>query len=212
MRAADPRDNRNGPYFMSRNDESAKQVSLPALFLVFLKLGLFTIGGGMAMVPQMQQLFAEEYKMLSQEEVIDCIAVSQSLPGVLAINMATFIGRRVRGVRGAVCAAVGVVIPSFVIICLAVLVLDQIGEMKAVQGAFTGVKAAVCGLILVTAFRLGKQILKSPFEWVMMAAALLAAGVFGVNVVWVILGAAVLGIIYTVIAGERRSGGKGASK
>ena len=60
--------------------------------------------------------------------------------------------------------------------------------------------------------RLGKQILKSPFEWVMMAAALLAAGVFGVNVVWVILGAAVLGIIYTVIAGERRGGGKGASK
>ena len=186
---------------MAKKDGDEKQVTLLYLFLVFLKLGLFTIGGGMAMVPQMQQLFAEQYKLLSEEEVIDCIAVSQSLPGVLAINMATFIGRRLRGKRGALCATAGVVIPSFVIICLAVLVLDQIQDSRIVQGAFTGVKAAVCGLILVTAVKLGKQILKGPFEWILMIAAFFAAGVFGISVIWVILGAILCGIIYAAVRG-----------
>ena len=175
---------------------------LAELFLAFLKLGLFTIGGGLAMIPQMQQLAVEDHHWMTDEEVVDCIAVSQSLPGVIAINMATYIGRKLYGLRGAVCATIGVVLPSFVIITLAVLVLGAIGENPWLAGAFLGVKAAICGLILVSAIRLGRQILRTPFQWVLMLGSLAAIGFAGINAVWVILAAALLGIIY----GSVRSG------
>lgn len=177
--------------------------SLGGLFLAFLKMGLFTIGGGMAMIPQMQQLAVEEHHWLTEGEVVDCIAVSQSLPGVIAINLATFIGRRVCGLAGAIAATVGVVLPSFVIIILAVLVLDQIEDNPWLNGAFVGVKAAVCGLILVTAVRLGKQVLRSVFGWILMICSLIAVGVLGISAVWVILGAAILGIAYTLIRSRK---------
>ena len=170
---------------------------LAGLFLAFFKLGLFTIGGGYAMIPQMQQIAVEEHHWLTEEEVVDCIAISQSLPGIIAINMATYIGRKLHGFRGAVAATIGVVLPSFIIISLAVLVLGTIGDNPWVAGAFTGVKAAICGLILVSAVRLGRQVLRTPFQWVLMIAALAAIGFFGINAVWVILAAAILGIIYT---------------
>ena len=76
---------------------SVKELAI--LFLAFLKLGLFTIGGGLAMIPQMQQLAVEDHHWMTDEEVVDCIAVSQSLPGVIAINMATYIGRKLYGLR-----------------------------------------------------------------------------------------------------------------
>ena len=174
---------------------SGRLRELAELFWAFVKLGLFTIGGGLAMIPQMQQLAVEDHHWLTEEEVVDCIAVSQSLPGVIAINMATYIGRKLYGIRGAVTATTGVILPSFLIIILAVLVLDTIGDNPWVAGAFLGVKAAICGLILVSAIRLGKQILRTPFQWILMLGAFAAIGVFGINAVWVILAAAVLGII-----------------
>ncbi len=177
-----------------RTDNGARK--LAELFLAFLKLGLFTIGGGYAMIPQMQQVATEDHHWLTEEEVVDCIAVSQSLPGIIAINMATYIGRKLYGVKGAVVATIGVVLPSFVIISLAVLILDTVGENPWVAGAFLGVKAAVCGLILISAVRLGKQVLRTPFQWTLMIGAFLAIGIFGINAVWVIAGAAILGIVY----------------
>ena len=192
---------KHGETCQNRNG-SSKVRDYASLFWAFLKLGLFTIGGGLAMIPQMQQIAVEEHHWLTEEEVVDCIAISQSLPGIIAINMATYIGRKLYGVRGAALATTGVVLPSFVIIILAVLVLGAIGENPWVSGAFLGVKAAVCGLILVSAIRLGKQILRTPFQWGMMIAAFAAIGIFGVNAVWVILAAAVLGIIYISVRGD----------
>ena len=186
-----------------KGNRKADMRTLGSLFLAFLKLGVFTIGGGMAMIPQMQQLAAEDHRWLTQEEVVDCIAVSQSLPGVIAINMATYIGRRVCGFAGAV---------ADVIIILAVLVLGQIGDDPWASGAFLGVKAAICGLILVTAFRLGRQTLHSVFGWILMICSLASIGVFGISAVWVILGAAVLGIAYSLIREKIKGGGKGASE
>lgn len=178
------------------------------LFWEFLKLGLFTIGGGMAMIPQMQRLASEDNRWLSREEVVDCIALSQSLPGIIAINMATYIGRRICGIRGAVAATTGVVLPSFVIILAAVLALGQIGDNPWLAGAFLGVKAAVCGLILVTAVRLGRQILRSPFHWVLMIGSLIAIGFLGINAVWVVLAGALAGIIRCLIVTREEKPGQ----
>ena len=178
------------------------------LFWEFFKIGIFTIGGGMAMIPQIQRVVVEDKGWLTDEEMIDCIAVSQSMPGVIAINSATYIGRRINGFTGAAAATAGVILPSFVIIILVVSFLGMIGENRYVQGAFTGIKAAVCGLILISAVKLGKQILKGPFEWILAIAALVAIGVFGVTAVWVVLAGAVIGVLYHAFWLRRRSGEK----
>lgn len=169
------------------------------LYWEFLKIGLFTIGGGMAMIPQLQQVAVNDKKWLSEEEMIDCIAISQALPGIIAINCATFVGMKQKGVLGAVAATLGVVTPSLVIIILAVTVLDSIGHNSYIQGAFTGVKAAVCGLILVTVVKLGRQILKTWFSWVLAVLSFVVIIVLGVNAIWAILAGAVLGVVYNAV-------------
>ena len=181
--------------------EAKKRRSHPylSLFWEFFKIGLFTIGGGMAMIPQIQQVVVKDKKWLSEEEMVDCIAVSQALPGIIAINSATYIGKRTRGFRGALAATLGVILPSFMTIILVVSLLGAVGGNSYVQGAFTGIKAAVCGLILVTAVRLGKQILTGAFQWILAAGSFVVIGVFGITAIWAILAGAVLGIVYNTI-------------
>ena len=151
------------------------------------------------MIPQMQQIAVEDKKWLTSEDMLDCVAISQSLPGVVAVNAATFIGNKKAGTPGAIAATVGVILPAIIAIVLAVLFLDYIGNNPFVEGAFTGVKAAVCGLIVVTMIRMGKEILASPFHWVLMVAAFAAVGVFNISVVWVVLAGIVIGIAYSLI-------------
>lgn len=177
-----------------------------SLFWEFLKIGLFTIGGGLAMIPQLQHVVVNEKHWLEDEEMLDCIAVSQALPGIVAINMATYVGMKLRGIRGAVAATVGVVMPSLVIIMLVVTVLEGINDNRYVQGAFTGIKAAVCGLILVTVVRTGKKILSSWFAWVLAAGSFIVIIGFGVNAVWAILAGAAFGIIYNAVRAGKSSG------
>ena len=97
-----------------------------SLFWEFFKVGMFTIGGGMAMIPQIQQVVVEDRKWLTEEEMIDCIAISQSMPGVIAINSATYIGSRISGIKGALSATLGAVMPSFMIIIAVVMFLGAI--------------------------------------------------------------------------------------
>lgn len=168
-----------------------------SLYWEFFKIGMFTVGGGAAMIPQIQQVAVKDKGWMIEEEMLDCIAVCQAMPGVIAINSGTYIGRKIGGIRGSIAATTGVITPSFIIIVLAVTVLGAIGENQHVVGAFTGVKAAVCGLILVTGVRLGKQSLKSAFQWVLAVAAFVVIGIVGVNAIWALIAGAVLGIVYS---------------
>lgn len=184
----------------SENREKTNSIKKYAiLFWEFFKVGIFTIGGGIAMIPQIQQVVVEDKKWISEEDMLDCIAVAQSLPGVVAINSATYIGNRMYGVKGALAATLGVVAPSFIIIIVVVSFLGAIGENSYILGAFTGIKAAVCGLIMVTAVKLAKQSLTNVFQWILAAAAFVAIAAFGVTAVWAVLGGAVLGIIYNSV-------------
>ena len=113
----------------SENREKTNSIKKYAiLFWEFFKVGIFTIGGGIAMIPQIQQVVVEDKKWISEEDMLDCIAVAQSLPGVVAINSATYIGNRMYGVKGALAATLGVVAPSFIIIIVVVSFLGAIGE------------------------------------------------------------------------------------
>ena len=157
------------------------------------------------MIPQIQQVVVKDKGWLSEEEMVDCIAVSQSMPGVIAINSATYIGRKTNGFSGAAAATTGVIAPSFLIIILIVSFLGMVGENHYIQGAFVGIKAAVCGLILISAVKLGKQILKGPLQWILAVAAFLAIGVFGITAVWAVLAGAVVGILYNTLWLERKN-------
>ena len=116
------------------------------LFLTFLKIGAFTFGGGYAMLPLIQSE-VERHGWLTRAEVVDFIAVSESTPGPLAINMATFVGIRTGGVLGAVCATLGVVLPSFVIILIVAKFYEKFRKSRAVDGVMYGLRPAVIGLI-----------------------------------------------------------------
>ena len=159
------------------------------------------------MIPQIQHVATVEKGWLDDEEMLDCIALGQSLPGVIAINIATYVGYKERGIAGALAATFGVVLPAFVSILILVAVLSVIGDNKFVAGAFMGIKAAVCGLLIVTSIKLllqmcrsgsGKPVRKSRvvFTVIMALASLLAVGFFGVTAIAVILAGIVIGIVY----------------
>ena len=184
----------------SRKKAAKEHISL---FWEFFKIGLFTIGGGMAMLPLIQKVAVEDKKWMEEEDMIDCLAVSQAMPGVIAINSATYIGKRQHGLTGSLAATIGVVTPSFLIIIAVVTLLGTIGHNSYINGAFTGIKAAVCGLVIVSACKLGIQILKGPFQWVLAILAFFAIAVFEVTALWAILGGAVAGIVLLMIRGKR---------
>ncbi|MFA5283236.1 MAG: chromate transporter [Bacilli bacterium] len=122
------------------------------LFLTFFKIGLFTFGGGYAMIPLIQQEVTDKKKWMRAEEVADIIAISEATPGPLSINAATYVGYRVAGVLGTIFATIGLVIPSFVIIFIISLFLDQFMQIEIINHAFMGIKAAVALLVIMGSF------------------------------------------------------------
>lgn len=176
--------------------ENSKTPSLFALFWMFLKIGLFTIGGGLVMIPLISRKVVEEKKWITEEEMLDCIALGQSLPGVIAINSAAYVGYKKRGVKGGIMATLGVTVPSLVIIIALANVINAVNDNHFVQGAMVGIKACVVGLVICVAYDLGKKTLKNAFQWVMAVAAFICVAIFNVNAIIVIICAALAGIIY----------------
>ena len=119
------------------------------LFLTFLKIGAFTFGGGYAMIPIIQKEIVEKRKWITDDDILEIIAIAESTPGPIAINSATFVGYRVAGFFGAFFSTLGVVLPSFVIILLISFVLREFQHIKAVQYAFNGIRAGVLALLFV---------------------------------------------------------------
>jgi chromate transporter len=144
---------------------------------------------------------------MSEEEAVDCMAVGQSLPGVIAINMATYIGRQKKGLPGALCATAGVILPSFIIIILIVELLQGIGDNSYVTGALTGIKAAATGLIGYSAYKIGRKVLTGPFAWCLAVGAFVAIVWLGISAVWVVLAGILIGLVSTGICRTGRDGG-----
>ena len=177
------------------------------LFWEFFKLGLFTIGGGMVMLPLMQKLVVEKKGWMSEEEAVDCIAICQSLPGVIAINMATYIGRQKKGFLGAICATTGVILPSFMIIILIIELLTCVGDVPWIQGAMKGIKAAAVGLIAYTAYTVGKKVLTGVLPWIFAIGAFVAIIWLNVSAVWTVIAGIVLGLLITCCPLGKKGGG-----
>lgn len=152
-----------------------KPKDLALLFATFFKIGLFTFGGGYAMISLLEHEFVEKRKSIEKDEMIDMLAISESTPGPLAINLATYLGYKSLGFWGSLVATVGVVVPSFVIIFLISLFLDNLLEYEVAQHAFMGINCAVGVLIVLSGFSLLKSMKKDVFTVTMFLLSFVAA-------------------------------------
>ena len=170
------------------------------LFLTFMKIGVVTFGGGYAMIPIIENEITVKKEWISGDDLIEVVAISESTPGPIAICAATFIGYKVAGVFGAFCSTVGAVLPSFVIIYLISLFLRQFEEIKVIQYAFFGIRAGVLALLVKAVISMFKKSPKNIVAYLIMALSFAAIVIFSANVIFVILGAAIVGLCAAFIA------------
>ncbi|MBQ0083610.1 MAG: chromate transporter [Clostridiales bacterium] len=174
-----------------------------ALFWTFFKIGAFTFGGGYAMIPLISREVAENKKWITDEDILEIVAIAESTPGPIAINAATFVGFRVAGFFGAAAATFGVVLPSFLIISVISLLLKEFENLKAVKYAFFGIRAGVLALLFKALYSMYKKCPKSITSYIIMAASFLAAAIFKIGVLYVIIGCAVIGLISSCVLGRK---------
>lgn len=173
-----------------------------ALFLTFFKIGAFTFGGGYAMIPLIQKEAVEKKAWVSDEDILNVVAIAESTPGPIAINTATFIGYKVCGVFGAFCATLGVVLPSFIIISLIARLLGRFQTYKAVQYAFYGIRAGVLALVIKALISMYKKMPKNGLSYALAALSFIAAAFLGMNVLLIIIACALLGLFISLTRGQ----------
>jgi len=175
------------------------------LFLTFLKIGAFTFGGGYAMIPLIQREAVEQKKWVTDEDILEIIAIAESTPGPIAINAATFVGHKAAGFAGAFWATFGVVLPSFLIITLITYVLQEFRDLRIVRYAFYGIRAGVLALILKALWNMYKKSPKSKVSYGVMALAFVLVAVLKVNVMLAIVLCAVIGLAASLMADRRQA-------
>lgn len=183
---------------------NGKIKTLWSLFCTFFRIGAFTFGGGYAMIPLIQKEAVEKKGWVTDDDILEIIAIAESTPGPVAINSATFVGYRTCGVLGALCATFGVVLPSFVIILAISYVLKEFQELPVVQYAFNGIRVGVLALLFKALWSMYKKSPKGWVAYVVMAGAFVLTAFFKVSIFLVLVGCAVFGLV-TSYAMERRT-------
>lgn len=171
-------------------------IKLRNLFGSFFKIGLFTFGGGAAMLPLLRAEVVEKKQWASDEELLDYYSIGQCTPGIIAINTATFIGYKLRGIRGAIVTTLGMVMPSLIIITLIAAVLQKFMHNQYVAEAFAGIRVVVAALILEAVVGLWKKGVRDKFSLVIFILSFWLLVIFNLSPVLIVLGASVLGMLY----------------
>ena len=169
------------------------------LFLEFFKIGLFTFGGGLSMIPLIQKTVVEKNKWITDEEMVDMIAISESTPGPIAVNCATFIGYKVGKIWGGILATLGVVLPSFIIICIISIFYDKFIQVEVIKWAFLGIKAGVAALILNAGIKIFKKSEHNLFSIAIMLLAIEIALFTSIHTVFVIIFGLVVGVVFYIL-------------
>lgn len=188
--------------------------SLFKLFLTFFKIGLFTFGGGYAMIANIKEEVIEKNKWLDEEELLQIIAIAESTPGPIAINIATFVGYKQKGFFGSVFSTLGVVLPSFIIILLISLVLDAFMANVYVQYAFMGIKCAVAFLILKAGINMFKKIEKRPLPLIVFSLVFILEIVFELlsinfsSIYFILIGGFIGLFVYSLLKMNKKEGKK----
>ncbi|MCR1899565.1 chromate transporter [Irregularibacter muris] len=175
--------------------KESKRRLLIEIFMSFFKVGLFTFGGGFAMIPLIEKEMIDKKAWVEEEEIIDIFALSQSVPGSIAINSSTSIGYKIAGTYGAVVATIGVVLPSFMIITIIAAFLSNFQDNAIVQAAFMGVRSAVVGLVLMAAIKIGKTSIKDALAALITILTVILILAINLNVIFAIIGGGLVGWI-----------------
>ena len=178
--------------------------SLWQIFLVFAKIGSFTIGGGYAMIPLISDEIIKR-KWIPEEDLPDIIALAQSAPGVLAVNMAIFTGYKIRGVKGSIAATLGSVLPSFLIILLIAMLFAGYKDNPVVIKIFKGIRPVVVSLILVPMIKMARKGNKTWWAWAISALTLIMVAFLNFSPIYILLVVIVMATLYHLYK-ERRTG------
>lgn len=170
-----------------------------SLFTTFFKIGAFTFGGGYAMIPLIQKEVVENKKWVTDQDILDIIAIAESTPGPISVNTATFIGYKLFGIFGAFIATFGLVLPSFLIILTISLFLKEFQNVEIVQLAFKGIRAGILALILKALFTMYKQCPKSALSYTLIAFSFLSTSFLNLSPLVAIIFCAISGILHSFI-------------
>jgi chromate transporter len=190
-------------YGSSRLKRISRTTTLGGIFLSFLKIGLTGFGGGLAVIGQMRTMVVRERRWFTDHEFAEAFALAQSLPGTSSGNVATYIGQRLRGWRGAVVAISAFILPSMVMMIGLAILYRHFRSVPHTDKLFHGLNAAVVAFILVTAWRIGRNSLSKKWQWWVGSASCLAAVIFNATTIEIVLAAGLIGI-YVDSFGERR--------
>ncbi len=179
---------------------------LTRIFFVMLRIGAFTFGGGYAMIPQMSRDFVDKQGWVTKEEIVDLVAVAQSLPGILAVNASIMVGYRVAGRWGAVVACIGSILPSFVLLALLTPLYHVVIDNRFVLGAMKALRAAVAGLLLATVFRLFPATVARLRDVILFLVALALMFIFpALNLIFLLLGGIFVSFVWQALTRRRDS-------
>lgn len=185
----------NGREIIWKAGKAVKQ--LLELYLTFFRIGAVTFGGGYAMLPILQREVVEKKNWATDEELVDYFAIGQCTPGIIAVNTATFIGRKIRGISGGVIATLGMVSPSVVIISVIAALINNFADIGWVQDALGGIRVCVCVFILNAVVKLYKSAVKDKVTLGLYLVLFGAAVFFSFSPVYSVLVAGVLGVVFT---------------
>ena len=166
------------------------------LFRAFFTIGALTFGGGYAMLPMLEREIVNKHKWATSEELLNYFAIGQCTPGIIAVNTATFVGYKIKGVIGGIVATLGVVAPSMVIITIIAMVLENFMDIGWVQNAFAGIRVAVCALITVSVVKLFKSNVKQHWHIALAIIAFVVVALLKLSPVYVVVASAVLSFIF----------------
>lgn len=175
------------------------------LFLTFFKIGAFTFGGGYAMIALIEEEVVTKKAWITDEEILDIIAIAETTPGPISVNASTYIGYKVGGIKGSILATLGVVLPSFIIISVLSVFIIKFKENKIVDMVFKGIRSGIIVLIFNAAFRLTKKVPKEIFTYAILILMVITTLIFKVNVILMLVISAALGILYGVLVTNKKA-------
>lgn len=174
------------------------------LFFTFAKMGAMTFGGGYAMLPILQREVVDNKKWATEEEIMDYLAIGQCTPGIIAVNTATFIGQKRKGVLGGIFATLGVVFPSLIIISLLATAIEAFSHIELVQHAFGGIRICVCVLIINAVVKLYKKAVVDKLTFLIFFIVALSSALTPISPVVFVILAAISGIIIKSVGGKKQ--------
>lgn len=190
-----------------QQNQKQRTASLGELFVAWFKIGLFTFGGGYAMLPLIEREVIDKKGWTDKEEILSIYALAQSVPGVIAVNTSIVLGNRLAGVKGAVVAAAGVISPSLIVIMAIASYFDVIMNSVYVLQAFSGIRAAVVGLVAAAAVRIALASLKDKPAYMIAIAAFLLSAFTDIHAIAIIVGGAFAGVLVYYFGAKRRARG-----